>query len=166
MYGVTTQTIGIFYLYVGAISLLMRGLLLGPTLRWLGEIRVMRTGIVALFLGFILLPQTSSIPELAVTMLLIPVGMALVFPANTSLVSKQAPEGETGQTLGVQQAFGGISRLLGPLWAGAVFQYVGITAPFYVCAALALVVLSLAMTLRIEETPSSGGVEAVETASG
>ena len=40
--------------------------------------------------------------------------------------------------MGVQQAFGGIARMVGPLWAGAVFQGIGIRYPFWISAALML----------------------------
>jgi multidrug resistance protein len=162
-HGVTEKTIGLFYMYVGGVSLLMRGLLLGPAIRWLGEDRVMRVGIVAMCLGFVCLPLTSSIPQLALASILMPVGTALLFPATTSLVSRRAPQDETGQTLGVQQAFGGISRLVGPLWAGIVFQYVGIRAPFWVSAGLMVAVGLFALSLGPSEPPAAVVPETIET---
>jgi MFS family permease len=160
VHGVTTQTIGLFYMYVGGVSLLMRAVLLGPAVRWLGEVRVMRVGILALIVGFATIPLTTSIPGLALAAAMIPVGTALLFPATTSLVSAQAPDGETGQVLGVQQAFGGVSRLVGPLWAGVVFQFVGIRAPFWLCAALMGLVWVLARLLELDdrepEAPAGG----------
>lgn len=164
VHGITTQTVGLFYMYVGGVSLLMRGVLLGPTVRWLGEIRVMRFGIVALSLGFVLIPLTHTIPQLAAASLFIPVGTALLFPATTSLVSGCAPRKETGQVLGVQQSFGGLSRLVGPLWAGVVFEYVGILSPFWICGALMGAVLLFALSLDLdepEETPRTASGEPV-----
>ena len=162
VHGVTTQTIGLFYMYVGGISLLMRAVLLGPVIRWLGEVRVMRVGVLTLVVGFLTIPLAADIPQLAAAAALIPIGTALLFPATTSLVSGQAPDGETGQVLGVQQAFGGISRLVGPLWAGAVYQYVGIRSPFWLCAALTGVVFVAASLLRIDDssTPTEDDADA------
>jgi len=165
-HGVTEKTIGLFYMYVGGVSLLMRGLLLGPTIRWLGEDRVMKLGIVSMVLGFICIPLTMTIPQLALASILIPVGTALLFPATTSLVSRQAPQGETGQTMGVQQAFGGISRLIGPLWAGVAFQYVGIRAPFWVSSGLMVAIGLFAWSLPPGGPPSPGGAAAAEAESG
>ena len=122
----------------------------------------MRVGIVSLVAGFVLIPLTQTTPQLAIAILLIPVGMALVFPANTSLVSRLAPKGETGQTLGVQQAFGGVSRLIGPLWAGVVFQYIDFRAPFWLCALLAVLAGLLAATLRLDSAPELAPQESVE----
>ena len=69
-------------------------------------------------------------------MLLIPVGTALLFPATSSLVSRFAPRTEVGQTLGLQQSFGAVSRMLGPVWAGALFDHVSLAAPFWTASAL------------------------------
>ncbi len=138
VFGVTEKTIGWFFTYVGGISLVMRALLLGPAVKRFGEVGVTRLGALALVAGFALLPFAPSIAWLALAVLFIPVGTALLFPATTALISKYAPRGETGQVMGVQQTFGGIARMAGPLWAGAVFQGIGIRYPFWISAALML----------------------------
>jgi len=165
-HGITEQTIGLFYMYVGGVSLLMRGLLLGPAIRWFGEIRVMQLGIAALLLGYVFIPLTHSVPTLAVAAMMIPIGTALLFPATTSLVSRGARAGATGETLGVQQAFGGMSRLLGPLWAGVAFQYVGVASPFWIAAVLMLLVGLFAITVRPGEAMPEPAVEAAAAVSG
>ena len=40
--------------------------------------------------------------------------------------------------MGVQQSFGGLARVIGPIWAGFAFDYLGKGVPFYTGAALAL----------------------------
>jgi len=134
-------------MYVGGVSLVMRGVLLGPMIRWLGEERVMRVGIGCLAVGYLLMPLTASVTQLALVVLLLPIGTALLFPATTSLVSRHAPAAEVGQTMGVQQAFGGASRLIGPLWAGLAFQYIGVAAPFWLAALLMVAVGLFAVSL-------------------
>ena len=54
--GITEQTIGYVYTYLGAISLVMRGLVLGPAVARWSEVRVLRLGLTTLGLGFALLP--------------------------------------------------------------------------------------------------------------
>jgi MFS family permease len=100
----------------------------------LGERRTMRLGAILIAIGMALTPLARTIPELGLAVLLIPVGTALLFPTSTSIVSRRAPEDQAGLVLGVQQAFGGVARLIGPIWAGAVFQYVGIRWPFFIAA--------------------------------
>jgi MFS family permease len=114
---------------------------------------VTRIGALSLVVGLILIPIPSKLAGLAVCVLFVPVGTALLFPATTSLVSRRARRSETGQVMGVQQLFGGISRALGPLWAGFVFKEIGIQYPFWIAAALMLGVSFLTLRMQNEELP-------------
>jgi len=163
-YAVNERTIGLFYTYVGAIGVVMRAILLGPAVRRFGEVGVMRLGTLSLIAGMAVLPVPAFLPismaarlaALAVIVLLMPVGTALLFPSTTALVSRRAPRGETGQLMGVQQAFGGVSRLLGPMWSTALFGW-RVAAPFWVAAALMLG--GRFLTLRIERESATEPVE-------
>lgn len=154
-YAVNERTIGLFYTYVGAIGVVMRAILLGPLVRRFGEVGVMRLGTLSLVAGMAVLPIPAFLPismaarfaALAVIILLMPVGTALLFPSTTALVSRRAPRGETGQLMGVQQAFGGVSRLVGPIWSTALFGW-EVAAPFWVASVLMLA--GRFLTLRIE----------------
>jgi len=135
-FGIPEEQIGWFYTYMGGVSLLMRALLLGPINERLGDVLTLRVGALCLVLGLAALPLPGSIWGLAAVALLVPVGTALLFPATTAMVSRHSLRRATGQNLGVQQAFGGVSRMVGPIWSTAVFQHVGWNAPFWCAAAL------------------------------
>ncbi len=158
-FGVTEATIGWFYTYVGGVSLVMRTLILGPTVKRLGEVGTLRLGLLSIACGLVALTLAGSFVELALAALLVPVGTALLFPATTSMVSHRAPEGQTGLMLGVQQSFGGVARMIGPLWAGAAFQYLGIRSPFYVAAGLVLAVWLFSRVVRDDQPPDGLGAE-------
>jgi MFS family permease len=119
--------------------------------RRFGEGGVVRLGITSLAIGLTAIPLTGSIAVLGLAVLFIPVGTALLFPATSSIVSALAPRTATGQALGVQQSFGGVARLVGPIVAGALFE-IGDSVPFWAGAALMslLIIPSLALTRRIE----------------
>lgn len=140
-FGVTKATIGYFYTYMGAVSVVMRAFLLGPVVRRLGEARTLRLGAFSLLLGLFAMPLPGNVWGFAAVAILVPIGTALLFPATTSLVSQCAPAHLTGQSLGVQQAFGGASRVLGPLWATAAFQYFSHGSPFWMSAGVMGVVV-------------------------
>jgi predicted MFS family arabinose efflux permease len=154
VFEVSEQQIGWFYTYVGGVSLLMRALLLGPINRRLGDVMTMRAGALALGLGLALTPWAGGFVSLAVIILLIPIGTALLFPATTSLVSRLSARRETGQNLGVQQGFGGVARMLGPIWSTAVFQHVGLAAPFWMAGGLMAVVVLI--SLGVHPAPRTG----------
>ncbi len=146
-FGITEHTIGYFYVAVGMVSVVVRALILGRAVRRFGEVRVLRMGALMLATGMALAPFAANAYTFLAATLLVPIGTAFLFPSTTSLVSRFADPETLGQTLGVQQAFGGVSRLLGPIWATAVFQYVGQQETFWLGSVLvALVALG---TLRL-----------------
>jgi len=149
-FGVDETNIGWFYTYVGGVSLIMRSLVLGPAVRHFGEIRLVRIGALTVGAGLIALPLAGSIPQLALAALLMPVGTAFLFPTTTSLVSGRAPQNETGSVLGVQQMVGGVSRMLGPIWGGIVFQHLGIRSPFLIGGALMVATFLFSGVVRTE----------------
>jgi MFS family permease len=148
-FGITAQTIGYFFLYMGALSVVLRAVIIGWLVDRFGETRVMRAGTVTLALGMLLYPLPHSIPVMALVLALVPIGTALLFPAVTALVSHETEPHEVGQTMGVQQAFGGIARVVGPLWATAVFQLAGPSVPFFVAAGIVGVTGLLAFRVPI-----------------
>ncbi|MDH3744702.1 MAG: MFS transporter [Acidobacteriota bacterium] len=145
---ITEKTVGFFFFYVASVSLVMRAFLLGPLVRRFGEVRVLKMGALCVTVGLLAIPTARSIGELALAVVLIPAGTALLFPATTSLVSARAPAGSTGTVLGVHQGFGGVARMTGPLWSGAAYQSLGTRAPFWMAAVLmaAATVFSLSVS--------------------
>ncbi|HEX7181143.1 MAG TPA: MFS transporter [Thermoanaerobaculia bacterium] len=154
VFGVTEKSIGYFYAYVGAISLVMRAVMLGPAVRRFGEVGVTRLGALCLVVGLACIPLPRHIAGLALVVLLVPVGTALLFPATTALVSRRSPRSETGQVLGVQQSFGSIARMVGPLWSGFVFQRLGQGYPFWLASLLMLMVSLLTLRQKEDAPPA------------
>lgn len=159
-YGLTEKTSGYLYGYVGVVGIVMRAVLLGPAVRRFGEIGVTRLGSLSLVLGLATIPipamfdlaRPAQLVLLALATLFVPVGTALLFPATTALVSRRALRSETGQTMGVQQSFGSVARLFGPIGAGALFE-ADIRYPFWAAAVLMLGTSFLTSRLRENAPP-------------
>lgn len=130
-YGVTEQTIGYFFMYIGAISVLTRAGVLGPLVDRLGEVRLSRVGLVTLSIGLATIPLTSDYLLLALSVALIPLGTAFTFPCITAMLSQVISRHERGLYMGVQQTFGGIARVIGPIWAGWAWDHLGVGVPFW-----------------------------------
>lgn len=152
-FAVTEMTVGYFYVATGFVSLVMRGLILGPLVRAYGEVRVLRLGAVALGLGMVGVSLAPNLPVFIAMMALVPTGTALLFPCTTSLITRFAPQDSVGQTVGVQQSFGGVSRLLAPIWAGAAFQAIGPRYPFVIGGSLVLATAAFSLRFRSGEAP-------------
>jgi predicted MFS family arabinose efflux permease len=156
-FGVTEKTIGLIFVYTGALGVVMRALILGRLTDALGEKRVMRLGACSLATGLLFAPLPHSVWTLAPVIGLVPIGTAMLFPATTALTTHLAADAERGQILGVAQTFGGLSRVIGPIWATAAFQTLGIGVPFYVAAGIVVVVIALAFQVK------GGGDEVLAT---
>jgi multidrug resistance protein len=141
--GVTEHTIGYFFMYFGAMGVVARAGLLGWVVGRLGEARLSRLGILLLAAGLALLSLAHNYPVLIVSMTLMPLGTAFLFPCVTGLLSQVVPGADRGLYMGVQQTFGGVSRVVFPVAAGLIMDELGRGVPFAVAAALVLVTLPL-----------------------
>ncbi|HMG71268.1 MAG TPA: MFS transporter [Gemmatimonadaceae bacterium] len=144
-FGVGKDRIWVFYTYVGAIAVVTRAGILGRMVERFGEARLSRIGLALLATGLATLPLARGYFTLAIAVALIPLGTAFTFPCVTSMLSRVISSRERGLYMGVQQTFGGLSRIVIPLWAGFSYDHFGKTVPMFTSAALVLgtIVLSL-----------------------
>ena len=150
-FNIDETTIGYVFMYIGAVAVLMRAVVLGWLVDRLGETRVMRIGAMIFASGLILYTIPSSIWTMAIVLPVVPIGQALLFPSVTALSTHRSDKHELGQMMGVQQAFGGAARVISPLWATLIFQQLGPSYPFLAAAAIMLAVTLLA--LQVKEVP-------------
>ncbi|MCH8144923.1 MAG: MFS transporter [Gemmatimonadetes bacterium] len=155
-FGVSERTIGPFFAYIGFLSIVMRAIVLGKAVDRFGETRVMRAGAISLAIGLFAIPLPTFLIGTAIVISLVPIGTALLFPNVSALVSFRTPKAELGQMLGVQQSFGGVARVIAPLWATAAFQ-LGPSLPFFISAGVVAVVTLLAFSVK----PMAVAAEAV-----
>ncbi len=146
-FGVTDKSIGWFFAYVGAISFLTRAFVLGKMVDWLREAKLSRLGMVMLATGLATMPLMPTIPLLAISVALVPLGTAFTFPCVTGLLSQIVPQHERGLYMGVQQTFGGVARVLGPLYAGWAFDHLGMGVPFYTAGVVVLLTIFLGVDM-------------------
>jgi MFS family permease len=160
---VTELTIGYFFMYVGSISVFARVLLLGRAVDWLGEANLSRLGIVLLAAGVLGMPLSRNLGMLALAVALIPLGTAFTFPCVTALLSRVIAPRERGLYMGMQQTYGGVARIIAPLFFGWAFDRIGVSSPYFFSSAFLLATLSLGFGLdkyarpgRTMDTKNSG----------
>ncbi len=147
-FGVTEATIGYFFAYVGGMNIVARAVLLGPAVDRFGEARLSRIGTVLLALGLILLPLAPTLPLLAIPVALLPLGTAFTFPCVTSMLSRAISADDRGLYMGVQQAFGGLTRVFFPLAAGLLFDHFNPGVPFWAAGAVVAATMFLGFGLE------------------
>src|SRR5688572_26284356 len=135
-FGVGKDQIWIFYTYVGVISVVTRAGILGRMVDRYGEAQLSRAGLILLASGLATLPLARGYVMLAISVALVPLGTAFTFPCVTSMLSRVISSRERGLYMGVQQTFGGLARVIVPLWAGFSYDHFGKAGPLFTSAAL------------------------------
>ena len=144
---VTEQTIGYFFMYIGSISVFARVLLLGRAVDRLGEANLSRVGLLLLAAGVLGMPLSQNLGMLALAVALIPLGTAFTFPCVTALLSRVIPPGERGLYMGMQQTYGGIARIIAPLFFGWAFDSIGVASPYFFSVAFIVATIPLGFGL-------------------
>jgi DHA1 family tetracycline resistance protein-like MFS transporter len=135
-YGWGPAQIGYVFTYVGLLSAIMQGGLIGPLTRRFGEERLMQSGLALIALGLLLLPFARALLPLGIALTAQAVGMGAMQPSLNSLISRRAGVEEQGEVMGLAQSVGSLSRVLGPVIAGALFEAFGRNSPYLWGAAL------------------------------
>lgn len=139
--------------FVGIIGIILQGFLIGPLAKRFGEGNLIRVGLLILITGyFVLLEPRSWGVMIFVAIFFVSLGRSMIGPAATSLISRKAQVGQ-GLIQSSSQGFDALARTVGPLTAGALFQYFGATAPYIFSAILTvlafLVTFILGSALRL-----------------
>jgi len=146
---VTEQTIGYFFMYIGSISVFTRVLLLGRMVDWLGEAKLSRVGLLLLGAGVLGMPLARNLWMLAIAVALIPLGTAFTFPCVTALLSRVISPRERGLYMGMQQTYGGVARIVAPLFFGWSFDTLGVSSPYFFASAFIVATLLLSPQVKL-----------------
>ena len=139
--------VGYVFAYIGVLSAILQGGLIGRLARRFGEERLLRCGLALIGAGLLAMLFAHSIPRLAFAVSALALGMGLTQPSLNSLISRRAGREEQGEVLGVSQSVGSLSRVLGPAVTGFLFAQFGRYAAFFWGAVLVFAALLLSLML-------------------
>jgi len=144
-FGWSARDLGFAFLAIGGGGLLAQLLLIGPLVARYGEARVIVIGLVLLALSMLLQPLIRLPVSGVLLMGLLMTGHSLAFPAAGALISRNVPPDRQGGTMGLLMASNALGRIVVPPLFGAVYGYIGLDAPWYLGAALIVLVVLLAL---------------------
>jgi len=144
---VTTRRMGMLFAFMGVISALVQGGLVGRLAPHLGERRLAVAGAFLLAAGFVLLPGARGDARLLPALGILSVGPALAGPSIWAAVSRRTPPGQQGAALGLMQSGSTLGRIVGPAVSGFLIRPYGIESPFWAGVVLALCGLVAALFL-------------------
>lgn len=150
-FGADQKDMAVLFTLAGATTVVVRGVMLGPLVKRLGESLTVRIGIISLLTALVTLPMLDDSMWAMAVVPLYAFGAGTLFPALASLVSRATDAASQGSIMGGSQVVGGLGRVLGPLWAGFFFQQIGIATPFNVAAVLVMLAFVVAFRIPARE---------------
>lgn len=154
-YGLWTQArfgwgprqIGFAFMAVGVTGAVTQALVTGFLARRFGGARVLTGGLALVGAGMTLQLVSPNWPVAMAGFFIVMVGQSLTFPNIVALISQAAPPDRQGEMLGLNMAGNCLARIVGPLYAGAVFAHLSIGAPF--ATAALLIAPALVMSIQV-----------------
>ncbi|MEH1887256.1 MFS transporter [Nostoc sp.] len=137
------QQTSYLFAFMGIVSTIIQGGLIGFLKKHFGEIKLLILGILGLGLGLLLIGFSQSLILLLVATTLVALGISISQPILNSLISQMTAPEEQGQILGIASSCSALARIGGPTWAGVSFMKFGIYAPFLSGTLVMLVALTL-----------------------
>lgn len=139
------REVGYIFALAGFIGVMIQGGGIGRMVNAFGELKLTRAGYVLASTGYVVLAYAYGMNVLLVSIAIFSVGQAILRPAITSLISRQASREEQGVVLGVAQSLYALAQMTAPMIGGALIEFNLLTewALLPACCTLAGLALSL-----------------------
>jgi MFS transporter, DHA1 family, multidrug resistance protein len=143
-YAYTAAQVGSTLMVIGLLSALVQGGLTGPLTRRFGENKIIQAALLLSGIGFLWMTLAQDSLQVLLTVSFFVACNAMLNPATAALISRRTEHGQ-GMTMGLNNAFLSLGRIIGPLWAGFMYDQ-GRNLPYYSGALVML--LGLLISLR------------------
>lgn len=130
-FGYTAADNAWIFTFLGFVAALTQGLLLRKLAPMFGEDRLAWGGAILGALGFVFVAMATGSGMLYASILLTALGFGLTGPSLTGLISRRAGAEEQGVWLGIAQAWASMTRVVGPVSAGLLYDHVSRPAPYW-----------------------------------
>ncbi|MBI2214054.1 MAG: MFS transporter [Acidobacteria bacterium] len=155
-FGFSPKELGYFFGFMGIIVAGVQGGVIGRITRRFGDAGTALIGGISAFLGLAIIPSIYTVPFLFAVAFFLAIGQAFCYPAVNAHITKVSPADQRGSVLGLSAAMGSLSRVIGPLMAGVLFDRWQSAGAFYgqaICVALG-VALTIALVRLMKNEPA------------
>jgi len=122
------REVGIVFGIQGLVMAVLQGVLLGPMVRALGELRLLRFGVSICLLGLVIAVFADTMPVMVGSAFIAMSGATICMPLLNTIVTHRTPHDLRGRMMGTTGSASSWGRVVGPLLAGAnlaLFGYAG-----------------------------------------
>lgn len=145
---------GLFLGYVGIMLVIVQGGLVGKISKKLGELWMVRTGLLIAAPALAFIGIAHNIPLLIFGAPFLCFGAGIALPGVQSLLSKSAPADVQGGLFGITQSLGSLARIFGPIIGNLSYGY-HLSAPYFLAGSLMLIPAALAWKIAPPKTTTS-----------
>jgi DHA1 family tetracycline resistance protein-like MFS transporter len=149
----TPLTLGLLFVFVGLATAFVQGALIERLVPRYGEKRMALVGLLGSVIGWPLIMLTPMLWMLFPVTFLQSGITGFIWATTGAMAAGLVNEHEQGQLAGVNVALAGLMSMLGPLWAGAVYDHVTPNAPFWMGSIL--LVLACLLLARVQVRPQT-----------
>ncbi len=147
-FGWGPREIGLCFGVVGLVAGFTNFVLTGPLVERFGEHRVLAAGMTMAVAGNLMQPFSTGLATSIAILALTALGQSVSWPTVVALISRNTSAARQGEVLGLNNATGGLARMIGPLIMGLTFAHLGVNAPFILAGFIVLPAIILAVRAR------------------
>jgi len=122
-----TKEVSSIFAYVGLLGIIIQGALIGRLVKRWGEAWLVKIGFLCMGIGFLYLGGSFTVPHLLAAVTIGFVGMSVLRPSLTSLITQKIGRAQQGTVLGLTQSLMSISQVVAPLVSGVLIQHQSLT---------------------------------------
>ena len=152
-FGYGPDRVGTILAVVGLVSTVGKVFTGALTRRW-GDAAVIKTSLFTGSAGFLVLLLANTYPTILLATGFFVLSKTFLRPAVMSLTSKRATVGQ-GAAMGLSNSFMSLGRIVGPIWAGFVFD-VNVNSPYLSGAAILFVGFLISLVWVTQRDPKGG----------
>lgn len=152
VYHFTDQQNGILFGVSGIVSALIQFTFMKKLTSKFSDKTVVLGASFILMIGLAMIPYGGNFLGMIIVFSIFSVGSAILQPLLPSMISKYSPDDKQGSILGITQSFSAFARVIGPLWGGFSYDYIGYQFPFLSGACFTFITILLSFFLLKKET--------------
>jgi len=130
VFSFSDKEIGYLFTIIGIVGAIVQGGLLRQFSKYISDENLVLVGIFFMMIGLGGLPYGINFLGVAIIGGFLAIGSGILQPTILGLVSREASQDKQGEILGLNQSLAALARVLGPLWGGIAYEYIGYQFPF------------------------------------
>ena len=145
----TADKVSFYMVWIGVIRVGIQTLLIASVLRFLGERRVLVTGVFSMIVSMVAIAFSAEYLFVFVPLVFLAYGTGVSRPILTSELTNSVTQKETGAILGVNNSLNSVAQIITPILGGFVIEYLpSQTLPLLSAIIFTLLILFLRNTAR------------------